>query len=454
MNLSSGNILVVDDDEGLRDVLSDILIFENYTVKLAKDGFDAIEIIKNEDIDLVLLDLLLPGKNGIEVLKEIISIKPDLAIIMISGHGTIPKALEAVRLGANDFLEKPLEAQRVLITVKNTLESNNLKKLTRRTIEETQDKYNMIGVSKEIQQVFQFIDVVAKTNMRVLITGETGTGKELVARAIHKNSSRSEKPFFQINCASIPDTLIESELFGYEKGAFTDARKSKNGVFHLADGGTLFLDEIADLSSHAQAKVLTSIESGKVIRIGGQHFDKVDVRIICATNKNLEKMVEENKFREDLYHRINVLSIHLLPLRERTDDIFPLSSYFLKEVCQANGIKEKTLHPNSRAILSSQPWKGNVRELRNFIDKLVVLSDSEKINTRMISSILRLPEQFFTESKDKSFRKAKETFEKHFILSCLEDNNWNISKTSEELNLDRAHLYRKMQKLKISENPV
>jgi two-component system, NtrC family, nitrogen regulation response regulator NtrX len=445
---ASENILVVDDDKTLRELLFDILTFEKYSVKLAKDGFEAIEIAKYGRVDLVFLDLLLPGIDGIETLKELLTISSDMIIIMISGYGTIPKALEATKIGAYDFLEKPLDAQRILLTVRNALEVSKLKK-NKISIKESLAKYKMIGLSRTMQQIFCLIDTISPTNTRVLITGESGTGKELVASAIHENSKRSQNPFIRVNCAAIPESLIESELFGFEKGSFTDAKASKNGFFQQANGGTLFLDEIGDLSLQAQAKVLTALEVGEVVRIGGQAFERVDVRVISATNKNLEELCTHKKFREDLFHRINVLPMHLVPLRERIEDIVPLARHFLQDACQQNELKAKILQSNVEPILYSMKLSGNARELRNIMERTAILANTDLIDARTLNSVLNLPENLFFNHKKKNFREAREAFERSYILSCLEENNWNISQAAQELQIERTHLYRKMEKLKI-----
>jgi len=439
-------ILVVDDDEDMGDVLSDILSTEGYIVQWVGNGSDAVKYVKEDSFDVVLLDLLLPGINGLEILKQILSIKPSIVVVMMSGHGTIKTALEATRLGAYEWLEKPLERDRVLLTVRNAVEKSVLQKEKEILLSEAKQTYKMVGASPEIERVYQLIDKVAPTDATVLITGESGTGKELVARAIHINSKRSAYPFVEINCAAVPDTLIESELFGHVKGAFTGAVKSQEGKFHQANNGTLFMDEIGDLSSIAQAKVLRAIETGEIARIGTDKVEKVDVRLITATNMNLPEMVVKGTFREDLYHRINVIEIQIPPLRQRRDDILPLFYYFLGIYASQNNIVKKQLTPGAEALVFSHDWPGNVRELRNFAEKVTVLIDAQRITRHHVAELLKFPEVKNDHPGPKTFKQAKKSFEKHFIINALSQNNWNISRTAEVLDMSRSLLYRKMEK--------
>ena len=443
--ISQKKILVVDDDETMGDVLSDILSTEGYAVQWVGNGPDAIKYIKEDSFDVVLLDLLLPGINGLEILKQILHINPSIVIVMMSGHGTIKTAVEATRLGAYEWLEKPLEKDRVLLTVRNAIEKSTLQKEKDILLSEAKETYKMVGASPEIEQVYQLIDKVAPTDTTVLITGESGTGKELVAHAIHINSKRSTYPFVEINCAAVPDTLIESELFGHVKGAFTGAIKSQEGKFQQANDGTLFMDEIGDLSSIAQAKVLRAIDTGEVARIGSNKVEKVDVRLITATNMNLTEMVEKGRFREDLYHRINVIEIHIPPLRERREDIPPLLHYFLEIYASQNNVVKKELTPGAEALVFSHDWSGNVRELKNFAEKVTVLVDAQKITRHHVAELLKFPQIKNDHSGPKTFKQAKKSFEKHFIISALTQNNWNISRTAEALDLSRSLLYRKME---------
>ncbi|RKY75704.1 sigma-54-dependent Fis family transcriptional regulator, partial [candidate division KSB1 bacterium] len=443
---SKSKILVIDDDATMGDVLRDILSAAGYDVQLAGNGSDAINYIKNNFADVVLLDLLLPGMNGIEILKQITKISPFSVVVMMSGHGTINTAVEATRLGAYEWLEKPLEKDRVLLTIRNAVDKSKLQKEKNILLAEARETYKMIGVSPEIKRIYQLIDKIAPTDITVLITGESGTGKELVARAIHNNSKRSAYPFIEINCAAVPDTLIESELFGHTKGSFTGAVTDQKGKFQQADEGTLFMDEIGDLSVVAQAKVLRAIEDGEVAKIGTNKIEKVDVRIISATNMNLPERIKQNLFREDLYHRINVVEIHIPPLRNRCSDILPLVYYFLEFYAAKNNRLKKELEPGAEAFILSHNWPGNVRELKNFAEKLTILVDSPKVNTQQVASILEYPKIDFDSTNIKSFSEAKRSFEKQFIINALKQNDWNISKTADSINMHRSLLYRKIEK--------
>ncbi len=374
-----GRILVIDDEAKDREVIRKILSPENYEVIQAENGLAGIKQIKENQLNLVLLDLVLPDINGIEVLKEIIKLKPTLPVIMISQYGTIKYAVLATKLGAFDWLEKPIDKEILLVTVRNALERERLQKEVAILKEESLKRYQMIGVSEPIQKIFNFIEKIAPTNTPVLITGESGVGKELVARAIHNKSKRKSEAFVKINCAAIPETLIESELFGYEKGAFTDAKTTKPGKLEIAHNGTLFLDEIGDLGLAAQAKLLRFLQEGEFERLGGTSATKVSVRIIAASNKNLLEEIERKNFRADLYYRLNVISIYVPPLRERKEDIPVLADYFLTKYCEENGAIKKSLTPDAIVFLQNQPWIGNVRELENLINRASILVKSPQI---------------------------------------------------------------------------
>ena len=443
---SKNKILIVDDDETLCDTLEDVLSSEGYRVQWVGNGTDALKLIDQDAIDIVLLDLLLPGMDGLEVLKKILQMKTPPTVIMMSGHGTIRTAVEATKLGAYDFLEKPLEKNRVLLTVRNAVEKSVLLKEKNILLSETKERYRMVGTSPAMKSIYQLIDKVAPKNVTVLITGESGTGKELIAHAIHINSKRAANPFIQVNCAAIPETLIESELFGHVKGAFTGAHIEKQGKFQLADGGTLFLDEIGDLSPSAQAKVLRAVETGEVFKVGTESQENADVRLISATNKHLEEMIQGASFREDLYHRINVIEIRVPPLRERPSDILPLMEHFLEQYCRQNNVEKKRLAPDAEALLLSHSWPGNVRELRNLAEKLVVLVDDQTVTGQHVARLLDFPDLEIELSKAKTFKEAKMSFEKSFILHALSENKWNILQTAEALNMPRSLLYSKMEK--------
>lgn len=383
-----GRILVIDDDAQDREVISKILNPENYEVIQAENGLSGIKQIKENCLNLVLLDLILPDINGIEVLKEIIKLKPNLPVIMISQYGTIKYAVLATKLGAFDWLEKPIDKEILLVTVRNALERERLQNEIVSLKEESLRRYKMIGVSEPIQRIFNFIEEIAPTNANVLITGESGVGKELVARAIHNKSKRQNQPFVKINCAAIPETLIESELFGYEKGAFTDAKTTKKGKLEIADNGTLVLDEIGDLGLSAQAKLLRFLQEGEFERLGGTETIKVTVRIIAITNKNLLNEVEHGNFRADLYYRLNVISIYIPPLRERKEDIPVLADYFLTKYCEENGVNKKSFTPDGIVFLKNQLWQGNVRELENLVNRASILVKSPQINAQDLIRLL------------------------------------------------------------------
>ena len=438
-------ILIVDDEAKIRNILQDILELEGYQVLQAKDGHGAIEEIEKRNIQLVLLDLKLPGLNGIEVLRRSMELKPDLPVIIISGHGTVKTAVEATKLGAYDFIEKPLEAQRILITIRNALAKEEAEREKKSLIKNIRERYRMIGTSRAMREVYDLIEKIAPTNSRVLITGESGTGKELVARAIHNVSPRVSEPFVMVNCAAIPNELIESELFGHKKGSFTGAISDQIGKFEYAKGSTLFLDEIGDMATTTQAKVLRAIEEGEVQQIGDPSPKKIDVRVLAATNKELNVLIEKGNFREDLFYRLNVVSIHVPPLRERKEDIQDLAHFFLHGFCEENNIRMKQLSHGAVSTLMQYSWPGNVRELKSFIERLVILTESNHISEEQVISLKKV-EPSFQLSLDKSWDQAKEDFERQFLRSKLMANEWNVVKTAKQLRLDRTNIHRKMNK--------
>ena len=448
-NMLPAHILIIDDDQTFRDLLKDVLEFEGFSVITSGSGKDGLDQLESDHFDLLLLDLVMPNMNGIQVLKKALSIKPELAIVMVSGQGTIEKAVKAVKMGAYDFIEKPVDAKRMLLTVRNTLEISFLKQEHNRKQQETINNYGMVGESNSMKQIFNLIDTIAPTNTAIFITGESGTGKELIVSSIHYHSKRTHQPLIHVNCAAIPETLIESELFGHEKGAFTDARTTKKGYFQLAHHGTLFLDEIGDLSLNAQAKILRALETGEIMRVGGQSYINVDIRLISATNKDIEQLIKQGSYREDLYYRVNVIPIHLPPLRKRPEDIIPLCEYFMKKTCESNNITCKELLSDAQLIIKNQPWQGNIRELKNFIQKLAVLVEPTLINARIITNLLKFPTIHTTTPTKETLKEARKAFEQSYITSTLEDNNWHISKTADILGIERSHLYRKMEQLGI-----
>ena len=370
-------ILVIDDERSIRNTLKDILGYEKYEVDLAEDGQKGIEMIHSAEYDIVLCDIKMPGLDGIEVLERIVVLAPDTPVVMISGHGNIDTAVESIKKGAFDYIEKPLDLNRLLITIRNAMDKSNLVTETKILKKKVNKKYEIVGGSKAISDVIAMADRVAPTDARVLITGSNGTGKELVARRIHDQSNRSSGPFIEVNCAAIPSELIESELFGHEKGAFTSAVKQRLGKFEQANGGTLFLDEIGDMSLSAQAKVLRALQESIISRVGGDKQIKVDVRVVAATNKNLSEEIAGNKFREDLYHRLSVILIKVPTLNERIEDIPLLATHFIKQICGEYGMSEKTITVDALKELQKFNWTGNIREFRNVIERLIILCDNE-----------------------------------------------------------------------------
>ena len=366
-------ILVIDDERSIRNSMKDILQYEGYEVVLAENGMEGLVSVKSEKPDVVFCDIKMPKMEGIEVLERIKEFSADTPVIMISGHGTIDTAIEAIRKGAYDFIEKPLDLNRILITIKNATDKHLLIHETKTLKNKVSKKYDMIGHSEALNHIRAMIDKVAVSDARILITGPNGSGKELVAHQLHELSHRKNNAFVEVNCAAIPSELIESELFGHEKGSFTSAIKQKKGKFELANGGTLFLDEIGDMSLNAQAKVLRALQEQKITRVGGDVDINVDVRVIAATNKNLKEEIKKGNFREDLYHRLSVIIIDVPPLSQRLEDIDDLANHFLTEVCTEMGIAPKTLYPDAIAALKECEWTGNIRELRNVVERLVIL---------------------------------------------------------------------------------
>ena len=368
-------ILVIDDERSIRNTLKDILEYEKYEVDLAEDGIKALEKVKTAEYDIILCDIKMPGMDGIEVLEKLGEITPDTPVVMISGHGNIDTAVDSIKKGAFDYIEKPLDLNRLLITIRNAMDKSSLVSETKILKKKVNKKYEIVGESPALKSVVEMADRVAKTDARVLITGANGTGKELVARRIHDQSNRSAGPFIEVNCAAIPSELIESELFGHEKGAFTSAVKQHIGKFEQANGGTLFLDEIGDMSLSAQAKVLRVLQESIISRVGGDKHIKVDVRVVAATNKNLSAEISENNFREDLYHRLSVILIRVPALNERLDDIPLLASHFIQIICDEYGMPVKTISDDAIFELQKINWTGNIREFRNVVERLIILCD-------------------------------------------------------------------------------
>ena len=440
-------ILIVDDEESICQSLKGILVDEGYEVLIAGSGEEALKVIDGELPDLVLLDIWLPGIDGIEALKIIKAEHPHIQVIMMSGHGTIETAVKATKLGAFDFIEKPLSLDKVVLIVNHVSDLIRLEEENKLLKEKFAQDYELTGSSKPIMELKELISIVAPTNAWILIMGENGTGKELVARSIHRQSKRSHNPFIEVNCAAIPEELIESELFGHEKGAFTGATEKKRGKFELANEGTMFLDEVADMSLKAQAKILRILQEKKIERVGGSKVIETDVRVLAATNKDLEKEMEEERFRQDLYYRLNVIPLSIPLLRDRKDDIPLLVNHFLRGISLKESTREKTITDDALAILMDHDWPGNVRELKNIIDRLVILTSSDVISGEDIPPLMREDQKV----KDDSFfpfdslKMAKMEFEKRFVARKLQENNGNISKTAELIGLERSNLHRKIK---------
>lgn len=440
--MSKALVLIVDDEEGIRETLSGILDDEGYESIVASSGEEAIKKTKENTPDIVLLDVWLSGMDGIQTLQEIKAMYPDIPVIIISGHANIEIAVKATKMGAYDLLEKPLSIEKVLLSVDRALEKRSLEIENRILRENLLKKSRMIGRSVKINQLKEQIKMAAQSNSRVLILGESGAGKELVAQSLHDNSSRAGRPFIEVNCAAIPQELIESELFGHEKGSFTGAFERKKGKFELADGGTLFLDEIGDMSLQTQAKVLRVIETQEFQRVGGNKNLKVDVRIISATNKDLVEEVKKGSFREDLYFRLNVIPIRVPSLRERPDDIPALVDNFLDLFSAEYGQQKKEISTEALKLLEKYSWPGNIRELKNVLERLVIMTTSKTITAEDIFMPEPAGSDYFSFS---TFKDAREAFEKDFIIKKLDENAWNISKTAEVLDMERSNLHRKIK---------
>ncbi len=441
-------ILVVDDEQNIRKSLKMILEYEDYAFLEAADGEEALDIVEETvGLDLILLDVKLPGRDGLEVLAELKKKPYSPEVIMISGHGVIQTAVEATKLGAFDFLEKPLHRERVLLSIRNALNQNKLLRECQDLRKKAEKKFELIGNHPSMKKLWKEMLKTAPTNATVLIYGESGTGKELVARAIHSHSLRAKENFIQVNCAAIPEELIESELFGHEKGAFTGATEKKLGKFEQADGGTIFLDEIGDMSLRTQSKVLRVLEEGEVQKVGSSKINRVDVRIVAATNKDLKKEIKEGNFREDLFFRLNVVPLQSPPLREKKEDIPILVEYFLKNFAEENNFKVKKFSKDAIDAMMKFPWKGNIRELKNIVERLIIMTEENVIEQKDLPEQVRgevhvyLPDTKTT----KTLKEFRELAEKDFILAKLEENDWNISQTAREIDTPRSNLYKKLE---------
>jgi two-component system nitrogen regulation response regulator NtrX len=450
------SVLVIDDESNIRKTLEGVLSDDGYRVLQAGDGAQGLEVLSRSFVDAVLLDVWMPGMDGLETLKRIREVYPIVPVIMISGHGTIDTAVKAVKMGAFDFIEKPISLTNLLITLSRAIEQRELRLENVELKERVEKKYRLVGDSEAMQRVRAEIAAAGPTNASVLIDGENGSGKEIVAREVHRRSRRASRLFVAVNCAAIPDELIESELFGHEKGAFTGAAGRRRGRFEMADGGTLFLDEVGDMSPRTQAKILRVLEERQFERIGGGEKVRADVRIIAATNRNLPKEVEAGRFRDDLYFRLNVFPIHVPALRSRKEDIPPIAEHFVGEICAEQGKERKDFTPGAMERLLAHHWPGNVRELRNVVERLVILSMGPSIGEETVQRVLvsepahrEAPAEVRMFDQD-DFREAVLAFEKDFLTRKLMDNEFNVSRTAEKLGLDRTSIHRKMKQLGIT----
>ncbi len=448
MAKASAKILIIDDEKSIRRTLKEILEYEGYKIEEAEDGMEGMVKIKTKKYDVVFCDIKMPKMDGLEVLANASKLKPDLPIVMISGHATMETAVKAVKTGAFDFIEKPLDLNRLLITVRNALDKSKLLVETKKLRRRSTKVMDIVGESPSIYKIKETIERVAPTDARVFVTGDNGTGKELVARWIHEKSSRKDGPFVEVNCAAIPSELIESELFGHERGSFTSAHKQHIGKFEQANGGTLFLDEIGDMSLSAQAKVLRALQENKISRVGGDKEISVDVRIVSATNKDLLKEVENMRFRLDLYHRLNVIPIKVPSLNDRKGDIPLLANHFIHLICDQNKTPPKPITRNAVKALQDIHWTGNVRELKNIIERLLILSDTKITSADVDKYVYSPTEVQVTNDFDRfeNLQAFKEFAEKSFLEYKLTKNSWNVSKTAEEIAIQRSHLYNKMDK--------
>jgi len=444
------SILIVDDEAGIRESLGSILAEEGYTVLAAASGEQALEIVESHGVDVTLLDVWLPGMDGLETLARLQALPRPPMVIMVSGHGSIEAAVRATKLGAFDFVEKPLSLQRVILLVRNALEQLRLAEENKELRSALGQRYQVIGESVPMKALRQQIALTGPTNSRVLIYGESGTGKELVAHALHASSQRRETSFVEVNCAAIPEELIESELFGHVRGSFTGAAEDKTGKFQRADGGTLFLDEVGDMSLRTQSKVLRVLEEQRFEPVGSNQTVRVDVRVIAATNKHLDQEIAKGAFRQDLFYRLNVIPFYLPALREHPEDIPILARFFLADFSAAYGRRTKELSVPALDILTRYPWPGNVRELRNLVERLVIVCPQQLVEPH------HLPPEVFrslTETPlqpDATLHEARSAYEREFILRKLQENRWNMTQTAAALGLERSHLYRKMKSLGIS----
>jgi two-component system, NtrC family, nitrogen regulation response regulator NtrX len=449
----SHRVLIVDDEAGIRQALKQVLEYEDLVVRVTASGGEAITVYSEFRPHLVFLDVKMAGLDGLETLSRLRDLDPKAQVVMISGHGTIATAVEATQRGAFDFLEKPLDTDRLLVTVRNALTQGELVGENTRLREATESRYVMVGGSSALQTVRELIEKVGPTAARVLITGENGTGKELVARALHQASRRRDRPFIEVNCAAIPSELIESELFGHMKGSFTGAFADRAGKFEQADGGTLFLDEVGDMSLSAQAKLLRVLQEGVVTRIGGSKPIRVDVRVLAATNKDLESEIGEGRFREDLLYRLNVVPIDVPPLRERTEDIPALVAHFTEQLAAGAGVPGRKFGDDAVRRLQTRSWPGNVRELRNAIERALILASGKVSSAADIDLLLPSPDSPSGEGSQ-TFEMFRQEAEKNFLEQKLREHDWNVSETARSLKMPRSNLYKKIERYGLTREPV
>jgi DNA-binding NtrC family response regulator len=449
--MARSTILVIDDEPNILTTVRRNLELEGYHVEVAGGGAQGLAKVAELDVDLVLLDVMMPGESGLEVLPKIRVASPDTTVVMMSGNATIETAVQATKGGAHDFVEKPLTGEKLLLTVQNALQFARLRGENARLRGRAQSDFAMVGKGAAMRAIFDKVKKTAPSTGRVLITGENGTGKELVARAIHEHSKRADGPFIKLNCAAIPSELIESELFGHEKGAFTGATQQRRGKFELADTGTLFLDEIGDMNPSAQAKVLRVLQENELERVGGGETIKVDVRVIAATNKDLSAEIAAGRFREDLYYRLAVVPIEIPPLRARREDIPSLAEHFLEQVCADNGRKAKKIAPSAMTLVMQHEWPGNVRELKNVVERLAILTGDQDVITEAdvgdaLPRVKAVKAEF---ARGTPFKDLVAAAEREIIMAALEANDHHVSNTARELQLERSHLYKKMRALGI-----
>jgi two-component system, NtrC family, nitrogen regulation response regulator NtrX len=446
-------ILVVDDEEGIRRILRQVLEYDGHDVRVASGGGEAIELYADVRPDLVFMDVKMARMDGLEALDRIREHDPTACVVMISGHGTIETAVEATRRGAYDFLEKPLDTDRLMLTIRNALQQRGLVEENARLRGEVESRHEIVGRSFAIRSLLDRIEKVAPTDARVLITGENGTGKELVARALHRLSTRADAPFVEVNCAAIPSELIESELFGHMKGSFTGAHADRAGKFEQANGGTLFLDEIGDMSLAAQAKVLRALQEGIITRVGGEKPIRVDVRVVAATNKALDDEIAGGRFREDLYHRLNVVPIQVPPLRERREDVPMLVRHFATKAVEEQRLPSREFSADALDLLSRLEWSGNVRELRNTVERLLILGRGSDITDsdvqRLVGGAVVADSLSAEMLGAPTFAEFKDRAERAYILAKLRDHDWNVSETARTIEMPRSNLYKKIEKYRL-----